>query len=209
MRLILARHGQTDANVGRVLSSRPPGGPLTELGRQQADALAARLAGIDVTAVYASTAVRAQETAAPVAAVNGLAVTVVDGVHEVDVGDFEDRADEQARGDFHEIDLAWSAGDLAARMPGGESATEVLARFRPVVDKITDGASGSVVVVSHGGAIRIVACALAGRHGHVGYLPNTGIVVLRATGTGWELESVDEFTSVPPPGDVTGGGPAG
>ncbi len=89
-------------------------------------------------------------------------------------------------------------------MPGGESAVEVFARFRPVVDKITDGASGSVVLVSHGGAIRIVAGALTGRPTLDGYLPNTGLVVLRATGDGWELESVD--SAPPAPGDVTAGG---
>lgn len=203
MRLILARHGQTDANVGRALSSRPPGGPLTELGRRQAEALAARLAETDVTAVYASTAVRAQQTAAPVAAAHGLTVTVLDGVHELDVGELEDRADEAARDLFHEVDLAWEAGDATARMPGGESAVEVFARFRPVIEKITDGASGAVVLVSHGGAIRIVAGALTGRPTLDGYLPNTGIVVLRSVDGGWELESVDE--TAPAPGDVTGG----
>jgi broad specificity phosphatase PhoE len=62
------------------------------------------------------------------------------------------------------------------------------------------------VLVSHGGAIRIVAAALAGRATLPGYLPNTGIVVLSPTDDGWELESVDE--TVPQPGDVTAGGPA-
>ena len=31
-RLILVRHGQTDANVSRALDSRPPGLPLNALG---------------------------------------------------------------------------------------------------------------------------------------------------------------------------------
>jgi probable phosphoglycerate mutase len=125
-------------------------------------------------------------------------------VHELDVGELEDRADEEARALFHEIDRAWEAGHSEVRMPGGESAVEVFARFRPVVDKITDGASGSVVLVSHGGAIRVVAGALTGRPTLDGYVPNTGLVVLRATGGGWELESVD--SAPPAPGDVTAGG---
>jgi len=206
MKLVLARHGQTPANVAKRLSTRPPGDPLTDLGRAQAQALGARLAELDVTAVYASTATRAQQTAAPVAAAHGLDVTVVDEVHELFVGDLEDRADEPARELFYEIELAWEAGDSEARLPGGESATEVFARFRPVIDQITKDASGTVVLVSHGGAIRIVAGALAGRPTLPGYLPNTGIVVLSPTDDRWELESVDE--TVPQPGDVTAGGPA-
>ncbi len=206
MKLVLARHGQTSANVAKRLSTRPPGDPLTDLGQAQAQALGARLATMDVTAVYASTAVRAQQTAAPVAAAHGLDVTVVDDVHELYVGDLEDRADEPAREKFYEIELAWEAGDPEARLPGGESATEVFARFRPVIEQITKDASGTVVLVSHGGAIRIVAAALAGRATLPGYLPNTGIVVLSPTDDGWELESVDE--TVPQPGDVAAGGPA-
>jgi probable phosphoglycerate mutase len=206
VKLVLARHGQTPANVAKRLSTRPPGDPLTDLGRAQAQVLGARLAELDVTAVYASTAIRAQQTAEPVAAAHGLAVTVVDEVHELYAGDLEDRADEAARELFYETELAWEAGDAEARLPGGESATEVFARFRPVIEQITKDASGTVVLVSHGGAIRIVAGALAGRPTLPGYLPNTGIVVLRPTIEGWELESVDE--TVPEPGDVTAGGPA-
>ncbi|HEY0805657.1 MAG TPA: histidine phosphatase family protein, partial [Pseudonocardiaceae bacterium] len=54
LRLILARHGQTDANIRMVLDSRPPGPPLTELGHRQADELADLLAVEPVVGVYAS-----------------------------------------------------------------------------------------------------------------------------------------------------------
>jgi Fructose-2,6-bisphosphatase len=207
VKLVLARHGQTPANVEKRLSSLPPGEPLTELGRAQARALGARLAGADVTAVYSSVAIRAQQTAAPVAAAHSLDVTVVEGVHELYVGDLEERADDAAREIFHATDTAWHRGESHVRLPGGESAADVWARFRPVVEEITAEASGTVVLVSHGGAIRIVAGAMVGRPTLPGYLPNTGLVVLRARANGrWELESVDE--TVPQPGDVTAGGPA-
>ena len=100
MRLLLARHGQTDSNVHRVLDSRPPGAPLNALGRAQAAALGERLAGWRIESVHASHALRAQETAAPVAAAHGLPLRVVDGVHEVDCGELEGRSDPDARGAF-------------------------------------------------------------------------------------------------------------
>ena len=197
MRLVLARHGQTPSNVSHVLDSRPPGPSLTALGRAQAAALGERLAGWDVTAVHASRAVRAQETAAPVAAAHGLAVDVVDGVHEVDCGDLEGRGDAEARALFDAMYRAWWSGDLDARLPGGESALDLRARYLPVVERLTAGASGAVVLVSHGAAMRVAAGALLGDTVETQYVPNTGLVVLAPTATGWALERWDTPEDLP------------
>lgn len=203
-RLVLARHGRTAANVGHVLDSRPPGSPLDELGTAQAKGLAERLAGWPVRAVHASRAVRAQQTAAPVAAALGLEVRVLDGVQEVFLGDLEGRSDAAALATFDEVYAAWWRGDLDARVPGGESAAEVRARFVPVVERLTAGGAGDVLVVSHGAAIRLVAAALLGDTAETFYVPNAGLVVLRRDARGWALESWD--TAKPVRGDVTAGG---
>ena len=205
MRLVLVRHGQTAANVARALDTRPPGAPLNALGQEQAVALGERLAGEPIRAVYASVATRAQQTAAPVAAAHGLGVTVVEGVHEVFVGDLEGRADTAAREAFDEVYEAWWTGDLDARLPGGESAHDVRERFLPAIDRIVDGAADDVVLVSHGAAIRLAAAALLGDTAETWYVPNTGLVVLQpAEDGGWKLEHWDR--AVPVPGDVTAGG---
>jgi probable phosphoglycerate mutase len=207
LRLTLVRHGQTASNVVRALDSRPPGPPLTELGRSQATALAERLAGDPVTAVYASTAVRAQQTAAPVAAVHRLDVQVLDGVHEIFIGDLENRADVAARERFEAVYAAWHQGDLDARLPGGESARELRERFVPAVESVTAAGTGTIVLVSHGAAVRLGAAALLGDTAETAYLANTGIVVLQAVDGGWQLEHWDP--APPRPGDVTAGGGPG
>lgn len=205
-RLILARHGQTAANIGRVLDSVPPGPPLTALGRAQAAALGSRLADERVDAVHASVAVRAQQTAAPVAAAHGLDVQILDGVHEVFCGDLEGRADDDAREQFEAVYDAWLAGDLRAHLPGGESALELRARFLPAVERVTVGVDGTVVVASHGAAIRLAAGALLGENAETRYVPNTGLVILTGgPAAGWTLEHWDPATPVV--GDVTAGGP--
>jgi probable phosphoglycerate mutase len=176
--------------VHHVLDSRPPGPPLTELGRCQADELADRLACEPVVAVYASVAVRARQTAAPVAARHGLEVRVIDGVHEVFVGDFEGsnaEADIQA---FIDVYRAWHAGDLELPVPGGESARQVLDRFLPVLDRIrTEHADGVAVLVSHSAALRLVGCTVAANVGAAfadsHYLPNCEAITLEADGDGW------------------------
>lgn len=205
-RLILARHGQTASNIGRVLDSAPPGPSLTELGRSQAAALGERLAGERIDAVYASVAIRARETAEPVAAAHGLAVQVVEGVQEVFCGDLEGRADEDAREQFEAVYQAWLAGDLDAHLPGGESAQDLRARFLPAVERITAGGAGTVVLTSHGAAIRLAAAAMLGETAETQYVPNTGLVMLTGTpSTGWILERWDAATPVV--GDVAAGGP--
>jgi hypothetical protein len=75
------------------LDSRPPGMPLDEVGRAQAEDLARRLAATPVAAVYASRATRAQQTAAPVAAAHDLPSSWLDGVQEADCGELEGATD--------------------------------------------------------------------------------------------------------------------
>lgn len=185
LRLLLVRHGQTPSNVRHILDSRPPGPSLTDLGREQAELVAEELATLPVTAVYASVAIRAQETAAPIARRHGLEVRVIEGVHETQVGHLEGRNDEQALLEFAAVVDTWLDGDLSGGSPGGETGQQVVDRFRAAVARIVaEHQDGVVVLVSHGAAIRLVTPqlidgttdVLAGRP----YLPNTGRVLLEA-----------------------------
>jgi probable phosphoglycerate mutase len=192
--LVLLRHGQTPSNVIGSLDSRPPGPSLTDLGREQAAAAAESLAAEPVVAVYASVAIRAQETAAPVAAAHDLPVQIVEGIHEAFVGDLECRNDPDSIRAFFDVFHHWTRDlELDVPMPGGESAQQVLDRFLPVVAGIrAQHEDGVVVLVSHGAAIRLASFALspnvdaelADQH----ILHNTGRVVLESdetSGTGW------------------------
>nr|WP_025353801.1 histidine phosphatase family protein [Kutzneria albida] len=194
MRLVLVRHGQTPSNVVHALDSKPPGPPLTEQGQQQAVAVGRVLAGEPVSAVYSSVAVRARQTAAAIAEPHGLDVVVVEGVHEVFVGDLECLNDEDSLRTFFGVFTKWTSGeDLDAPMPGGESANQALARFLPVVEQLRQRhADGVVVLVSHGAAIRLASFALAdnipAELAETHLLPNTGRVVLELDPTaagGW------------------------
>ena len=72
-RVHLVRHGEVE-NPDKVLYGRRPGYHVSALGRQMADRVAEWAADRDVAVVVASPLERAQETAAPVAAVLGLTV---------------------------------------------------------------------------------------------------------------------------------------
>src|ERR687894_931603 len=83
--ILLARHGETDWNAERRWQGHTDR-QLTPRGREQARALAERLADTDLEAVYASDLSRARETAAAVAERQELEVRTLPELREVDVG---------------------------------------------------------------------------------------------------------------------------
>ncbi len=190
MRLLLVRHGQTSSNVGHHLDTAAPGADLTDLGVRQAEALVPVLRDRGVAAVYASTLARTQQTAAPTAAALGIEVRVRDGLREVFAGDLEMACDRASVEAYLGTVLRWGAGDLTARVPGGEDGATALGRFDAVVAEAST-AGDVVVVVSHGAMIRAWAAARcpevgvldAARHG----LSNTGAVTLDGAPGRWRL----------------------
>lgn len=194
-RLILIRHGQTEANVARRLDTRLPGARLTEHGETQAHTLGTSLAAAP-KALISSEALRARQTAGFVERASGIVLEVREGIHEAQAGDLEDRSDRVSHETYARVFHSWHAGELGARVPGGESGAEVLDRYLPVVDALRgrylDGSdeTGDVLVVSHGAAIRLVAAYLSGLSGRFTadtHLDNTQTVELAPTaGGGWE-----------------------
>jgi broad specificity phosphatase PhoE len=217
MRLYLARHAQTSSNIGHALDTAYPGAPLTDLGQQQAARLAQRLAGQPLAVIAASRLLRAQQTAAALAAGRGVHVTTFDGLREVDAGDLEMESSREAITSYVTVLRAWAEGDLGAATPGGITGHEFLARFDEAVQAIEDAAAAggqqdsqevAAVAVSHGAAIRTWA-AIRCRNidsGEVSRrsLPNTGTLVIEgSSGSGWLLrEWIEEGTDAIPADSV-------
>ncbi|HQY34696.1 histidine phosphatase family protein [Actinotalea sp.] len=189
MRLLLVRHGQTPSNVHGLLDTATPGADLTDLGRLQAQALVAALGHEPVDALLASTLVRTQQTAAPLAATLGLEVQVRAGLREITAGDLEMLGDPASIATYLGTAFAWSAGRLDLRMPGGESGHEVYARYDAVLEDLAASGVGTAVAVSHGAIIRSWCAARAGvpvAHVEAHPLTNTGVVVLDGSpSAGW------------------------
>lgn len=193
-KLILVRHGQTVANVAKVLDTAPPGAELTELGHRQAESYAHTWVGHPPAVLVSSVALRAKQTAGYIERATGVPLVVTDGLQETFAGDLEDRDDPDAHREFTEIFHRWHNGDLSAAVPGGDSGHSVLERYVPVLETLRaqylgDDTAGDVVVVSHGAAIRLVAAVLAGVDGTFAadnHLDNTQTVeLLPLPGGGW------------------------
>lgn len=155
-RLILVRHGSTEHSPAMRLSGINQLS-LSELGQSQADALAARLAGVPaVAAVLSSPLPRAVQTAAPIAEALDLDVQIDVGLQEVDFGVWEGLTFAEAARSAPEEMAAWARNPRVAP-PGGESFEQLAARLLPTRDKIiADYAGRTVIAVSHVTPIKLL-----------------------------------------------------
>lgn len=149
--LYLVRHGETDWNRDRRIQGRTDV-PLNEAGRAQARAVARILARRSWDAVLTSPLSRARETAEIIAGVLELdAPEVFDGAMERDYGAAEGM-------NFAELQAQYPGEQ---RAPGAETRDEVAARVVPALLALAAERPGqSLLVVSHGGAIRSVLVAV-------------------------------------------------
>ena len=162
--ILIARHGQSDWNHEKRWQGHADR-PLTERGREQAQALADRLAHIELDAVYSSDLKRARDTAAVVAESQGLELRQLPDLREVDVGSWSGLTRAEAEERFPEGFARWRDG-----YPGwkdGETYEAMTDRVLRAVDEIAaEHEGGRVLVVSHGGPIRAMHAAALGLDVH-------------------------------------------
>lgn len=190
MRLLLIRHGQTPANVRGELDTGRPGPSLTALGRAQAASVPAALADEAIDAVFASTLVRTQQTAGPLATARGLEIGILDGVHEIEAGDVEMATDHASYKSYLETCVAWGSGDRSRMMPGASDGAAFFARFDASIAQLSG--MHTVAVFSHAAAMRVWVAGTARNIEPIWVtrqeLDNTGLVVLDGSpADGWEL----------------------
>ena len=163
MKLLLARHAESAWNAERRFQGRTDVG-LSDMGREQAAALARALAGGRVGAIYSSPLVRARETAEIVARERGLTVTLVDELRELSLGAWEGRTVDDVLATEADAYRLWRERPYDCPPPDGEHIEDVARRVLPVMELIVSShADGQeALVVSHGGVISIFLCHLLG-----------------------------------------------
>jgi broad specificity phosphatase PhoE/ribonuclease HI len=155
---LLLRHGQTPLSAERRFAGRGDI-PLTETGRRQAAAAAARLAargGIDV--IVSSPLRRTRRTAEAAAEATGAPIVVDDDLMETDFGKWEGLSFAEAGEEDPDAMRAWLGGADAAP-PGGESFTAVGRRVLGALDRILAAyPEQTVLIVSHVTPIKTLLC---------------------------------------------------
>ncbi|MGA9397633.1 MAG: histidine phosphatase family protein [Anaerolineaceae bacterium] len=157
MKFIFVRHGESTANTKKVISNRDDIHGLTELGIQQADTLADRLAGEQVIGIYSSPLLRAHQTGRIIADKFNIPLIIAEELREFDCGSLEGRSDPDAWKAFLDIFQDWLQGKKwRVFMAGGESFSDIARRFFPFIEglrKKFNGQEGSLVLISHGGLL--------------------------------------------------------
>ncbi|KRV46407.1 phosphoglycerate mutase [Wenjunlia vitaminophila] len=185
------RHGQTTWNVERRFQGST-NIPLTEVGRTQARRAARLLAALGPDLIISSDLDRAAHTADELSAVTGLEVTHHPGLRETYAGVWQGLTGEEIQAKHGAEYLAWKRGE-PVRRGGGELETEVADRAAPVVLRAVESLpdDGTLVVVSHGGAIRVTIGRLLGLDPRtweaLGGLSNCCWSVLGEALRGWRL----------------------
>jgi probable phosphoglycerate mutase len=197
-RLILVRHAESEANTQQVATSRPPGPPLTALGEKQAEELVDRLSGENVVAILTSNTTRARSTARPLAERLRITPAEDEDLIEISCGDLDGDASPSAMAEVVRVYDAWFSGRREEIIPGGETYAQVeerMLRALPSPDEVP--ADGAMMVVAHGGSIRVAVSGLLGEDvaRGAGYLDNAEYTILEAeAGGAWRL--VEQGSSV-------------
>lgn len=160
--VLLVRHGQTPT-TGTVLPGRAAGLHLSDAGRAQAEAVAERLAGLRIDALYTSPLERARQTAEPTERATGFTATLDDGLLECDFGEWTG----EKLSALHKLP-AWRTVQQAPstfRFPGGESFAELQARMIGTMERLrTAHPDGVVVCFSHADPIKAILTHALGTH---------------------------------------------
>jgi broad specificity phosphatase PhoE len=165
MRVTFVRHGESEGNASGLIDTSTPGPVLTPLGQQQARDVAELLGDNNYDAIYSSTMVRTQLTAAPMSQYLGLPIQVLPGLQEIEAGVFEGTPEAGAASGYGLYPIGWALPGVIPQipvdrfnkgtyMPGTDQNGYVFdARVRGALQTMYDNGDRNAVVFSHGGTI--------------------------------------------------------
>jgi probable phosphoglycerate mutase len=149
MTIILVRHGESYGNIQGIITGSMDL-DLTDLGRDQARRVGQRLASEPVAALYASTRIRASNTAAAIGVHHNLPTILIEGFDEYRYGEAEGLTWAELAERFPEAVKNWGYGTV----PGEEGRDVFRTRVSTAIDELAQRHTDDLAVVAcHGGTI--------------------------------------------------------
>ena len=157
VRIILARHGHVDWLAPERFRGRAEL-PLSDLGRRQAQAVARYIAATwKPDAVYTSPLGRCRETGAEIAAPFRLELRPVDGLADIDYGEWQGLTRDEAQERWPDETELWFRTPHIAAIPGGETLAALLSRTSAALrDILWRHPDQTVVLVGHDSVNRLL-----------------------------------------------------
>ena len=154
--LLLIRHGETVWNrEGRFQGAIDV--PLSEKGKAEARQLGAYLRDKPLKAIYSSHLSRALETAQAVARHHHLPVQVVEGLGEINMGEWAGHSWEEIWEKWPELGRQWYNSPPESPPPPGGNIGLQAGQWRPWKKSRGHASTDLLAVVTHGGVIRAVS----------------------------------------------------
>jgi phosphoserine phosphatase len=156
-KIILVRHGHVEGISPERFRGRADL-PLTAEGRRQAEATARRIqASWTPAAVYTSPLSRCRATGEAIGRPFGLSPISLDGLFDIDYGEWQGLTPEEARARCPEAVETWYRAPHWAAIPGGETLQSLLSRtvsgLREVIGRHP---GGTIVLVGHDSVNRVI-----------------------------------------------------
>jgi probable phosphoglycerate mutase len=150
---IVIRHGETLWNVqGRYQGHQDS--PLTDIGREQADAAGRRLRGCKVDRLIASDLGRTRETAAIIAEHTGHQLSLDARLRERNFGILEGLTTTEIQSTHAEVFNRLEENDPEFVIPGGESLHQHYLRNSAFfAEALSANAGETIAIVAHGGVL--------------------------------------------------------
>ena len=188
MRIHLVRHGETEGHSTGYVGDPP----LTSWGVEQAILTAARMSSIQQPDVFVSPMLRALQTAEPFVDA-GRPLQVVDGLREIDLGDYP--GDAAAGRTRPLMDFAGWNGEA-----GHDFADRVIRGFSELMQGLATGTK-DIIMITHAGTINAILDHLQGipHDGelHV-LLSNCSISTLNVSGDTTAVVATNQVEHIPP-----------
>ncbi|MDX1884543.1 histidine phosphatase family protein [Mycolicibacterium sp. 120270] len=165
MRVTFVRHAESEGNASGKINTQTPGPVLTAKGQQQAQDVVATLGDNNYDAIYASTMVRTQQTAAPMSQYLRLPIQVLPGLQEIEAGVFEDSLEANAASGYGLYPIGWALPGIIPQLPASMfnkstymPGTNVNGyvfdeRVDNALQTMYDNGDRNPIVFSHGGTI--------------------------------------------------------
>ena len=180
LRLYMMRHGETVWNTERRYQGMTDI-ELSEEGLRQAQCAAERFKSIDIDKIYCSPLKRAAATAKPIAEEKNLEINFEDGFREIFFGEWEGMTVPDLTEKYGDDYINFIKEPHNYGFPGEGSIDNVIERLKPAIDRIIENDEGNVLIVSHGGIIRLMLMYIMGLDNSwftKMWINNTGISII-------------------------------
>lgn len=158
MRVLLIRHGETDATKKRIYCGHSD--PcLNREGVAQGEDLKKKLRNIVVNKIYASDLIRARDFAGLI--FNTSVIETSTEIREMNFGIFEGLTHEELMSDHNGLYTRWIDDPGKTDIPGGETILAFKSRVIGFYEKVLN-CDRTIAFVTHAGPIRVILADLTG-----------------------------------------------